>query len=208
VRLPLVVRGELQGLNNLRSNFIAHGTNTYPTMHYDIIAYRFVIVGKSPYPFGEDSPRDPTPAGMQQRDLLRPGVEEVDRNAVGHGDIEHDPGDGGGMTIYPFDLGPPGHQPIMPEHPGLVYLVSQHMDRKSGLGVPQLSPPLHDLPDRIPGPEPQIEPGLAGASPGNTGDDTVPGAPAGDLVPGYETRDGNFLELGRWSGIRNRAVFR
>ena len=86
----------------------------------------------------------------------------------------------------------------MIEHPGLVHLVSQYMGRKARLGGAELPPSGHDLPDRLSGPEAEIERLLPCPSSGNARHNAETLPPAGNLEPGNDAWYGVLFD-----GIRH-----
>lgn len=131
-------------------------------------------------------PGGPPPPSMQEGYCLGDRVNEIDRDAVGDGDVEHFSRDIGRVTVHPIDQRPPpARGTIMPKDPSLVNLVAEDVGGELGLGVPQLPPPPHHLLDWLIGPESQIERFLPCPTTGDSGDDPVPFAPFRNFEPGY-----------------------
>ena len=66
------------------------------------------------------------PAGVQQREPAVRGCREVDRDAVGHRDGEHEARAVGGVPVDAVELGPAHHAALVPGHPVAVDLGAEH----------------------------------------------------------------------------------
>jgi hypothetical protein len=75
-------------LHDFRTYFIAVATNPYTTVHYQIGWIRSNGFTQGLDSLGKDATSDSPPTGVQQSHGLLHGIQEVNRNAVGHGDGE------------------------------------------------------------------------------------------------------------------------
>jgi len=201
-------------VHDFTSNFITATANANATMHYNVRRQTPCAATEEPdAPFQNPSSGTP-PAGMEKSNAPSTWVHQVDRDAVGHGDGEQDAAGGGDMPVHAFQLDPPGPG-IGPDDLDPVGLVAEYGGPEALPRPPELPPPTHDLADRLPGPQPEIEFGPRRSPTGDPGHHTVASPPARDLEPGK----GSFVKgLVEWrchdlsraarSGRRARAAAR
>ena len=190
--LPL--GGRSAALHDLRTYFIAVAAYANATMHYNFSRgaprRRLQTLDSA----RQNPPRSASPPGVQQRHRSFRN-NQIDRNAIGHGDGEkdawcHRDPSIDGIDLYPPTTGIESHD-----------LSAMHLPAEDG-GVELLhfpaegEPPVHHLTYRLRAPEAEIEaaaPLVATAS--NARDDSVLCAPIGDFEPGNAPWHGGLADL-------------
>src|SRR5882724_7850487 len=187
---PGTIVGHSTPDHHLRSNFIAVATNPYTTMHYYLSDRNASVARQSVEATPQNPGRGASPAGVEQPHHASSRDNQVDRDAIGDRDEEHGAGRARHVSIEAILDHPPAGRVVPSEfHP--VYLVGHDEPAEAGLRRPEGAPASHYLPDRLAGPEAQVEAGTPGGTP--SGDarhhaEALP--PGGDFV----TRD--------WAGER------
>jgi hypothetical protein len=122
---------------------------------------------------------------------------QINRHTVGDRHSEQDSGCGGNPTVDSIDLDPAATR-IEAHELDPVDLVAQSHSVKAREPATKREPPAHDLADRLPAPESEIEaPAGLGPAAGDAGDYAVTLLPAGNLEPGNISNDGGLSGLPR-----------
>ena len=138
----------------------------------------------------QDPGRGSSPAGMEQRQDPGLGIDQVDRNAIGHRNREQQPRGTGGVPIEAIEDPPAIPARRMPGDVGAVALDGENLGVEVGQRAAQVAPALHDLADRLHGPEAEIEAWRALAAARDARDDAIPITPGLQLKTGDRARTG------------------
>lgn len=203
--------------DHLRSHFISSAGNRYASMHYDVTRVNTRMVLQELNTASEYATSGAAPAGVEQRNRALFGGNQVNRDAVGHGDEEERTGSGGSVAISPVDDGPPFGQRGVPEHAIAVNLMGDDRPRALRQRRAEPAPAFQHRPDRLRGPEAEVE-GLVGvaSSSGDPRDDAeafppprnLPqrhGARYRDLVSRRHARSVRRARAGGCRSARSRA---
>ncbi len=193
---PNPFRGKPTPSHHFRTNFIASSTNTYATVHCQIINATSGMLTKQFNSARQNSPSRTPPPGVKQPNRRRNRRNEVHRDAVSHRDREQEARRRGTMAIDPLN-----HRParglLVPEDPITVDLMAQHHGAETRFDRQEGTPPRHYLTYGRVGPEAQVEtppsPRSAGA---DAGDDPEALPPARQLEAGNRTRSGFLTHRG------------
>jgi len=193
-------REKSAGFHDLSTYFIAATANSYSTMHYDISRRRSSSLGQPLDSTPEYPGCGASPACMQQADSVAVAINQVDRDAVGHSNEQHQPWCACQMAIQTLQDAP-SIDPLVPGDSRAMHLVRHGKPAESGFRRPECAPAGHDLAHRLRRPESKVERFATYRSSGRDAcDNTKPIAPARDFETRYRTRERSF------SQSRNRDV--
>src|SRR6266481_1684921 len=111
---------------HFRTYFIALTANADSTMHYDVSRPHKRQPLQELHAALQDASRSPPPSGVEQRNHVFLGCDEVDGDTIGDRDREQQPSCSGRVPIHPVHDQPPGAGRRMPLHRGAVHLVRQN----------------------------------------------------------------------------------
>ena len=108
-------------------------------------------------PARQDAPGRSAPAGVEQGRDPGLGIDQVDGNAIRDRDREEQSRRPGGVPVEAIENAPAIPARGVPRHVGAMALDGEYLGVKIGQRPPEIAPALHDLPDRLRGPEAEIE---------------------------------------------------
>jgi hypothetical protein len=160
-------------------------------MHYELRCETPRFCLQAFHPPHQDPARRATPAGVQES-YAASRRHQIYGDAVGNRHREQDSRCHGDPAIDGFDVDPPAAR-IDPEQLDTVNLVAQCDSVEAGERATKREPAAHDLTDRLPAPESQVE-AAAGldAAASDAGYYAVTFSPAGNLKTGDGSRNRNF----------------
>jgi hypothetical protein len=173
--------GNPTALHYFRPYFIAWAANAYPTVHYYITGQRARGGDQTLEPSAQDLTGRAPPPRMKQGDALA-GSHEVDRNTVGDGHGQEDPGSGGDPAIDPLDVDP-ALSGVEAHDLYTMNLVAEHDGVEGGHLPAKRQPAVHHAANRFLAPQTEVEPTARLFTSGsNARDYAVAFSPAWDLV--------------------------
>jgi hypothetical protein len=118
---------------------------------------------------------------MQDGDQAAHRIDQINRNAVRHGDSEQKPGAPGRVSVEPF-MDDQASGVVVPEHPGAMNLTGDDDGPEPGHSPPERSPAVEHVPRGACPPKSEIK-WVVGVTPaGDPGDEAKLVAPACQLV--------------------------
>jgi hypothetical protein len=115
-------------------------------MHYEIGRGHATALEEIDAP-GQDPTHSPTPPGVEQGDDPLARRHQIDRDAVGDRDQEHQPECGSRMAVQPVQQTPP-LAPLVPSDFGAMYLMPEDPGVEARFAGAKLPPAPQHFPDR------------------------------------------------------------